>query len=56
MWNKFISLNDDVDALLLDTEGLNSTDRALETDVKVFALSILLSSVFIFNQIGHITE
>ena len=26
MWNKFIPLNDDVDAILLDTEGLNSTD------------------------------
>ena len=56
MWNKFIPLNDDVDAILLDTEGLNSTDRALETDIKIFALSILLSSIFVFNQIGHITE
>lgn len=56
MWNKLIPLNEDVDALLLDTEGLNSTDRTLDVDVKIFALSILLSSVFVFNQIGHITE
>jgi hypothetical protein len=56
MWNKLIPLNDDVDAILLDTEGLNSTDRSLDIDVKIFAISILLSSTFIFNQIGHITE
>lgn len=45
-----------MDALLLDTEGLNSTDRTLDIDIKIFSLSILLSSVFVFNQIGHITE
>jgi hypothetical protein len=56
MWNKLVPLSDDVDALLLDTEGLGSTDRTFEVDIKIFALSILLSSVFVFNQIGHITE
>ena len=56
MWNKTIPIKDDVDAILLDTEGLNSTDRSLDIDVKIFALSILLSSTFVFNQIGHITE
>jgi hypothetical protein len=49
MWNKTIPLKDDVDAILLDTEGLNSTDRTMDIDVKIFALSILLSSTFIFN-------
>jgi hypothetical protein len=56
MWNKLIPINDEVDALLLDTEGLGSTDREFETDIKIFALSIMLSSTFVFNQIGHITE
>ena len=56
MWNKLIPLSDEVDALLLDTEGLGSTDREFATDIKIFALSILLSSTFVFNQIGHITE
>ena len=45
-----------MDAILLDTEGLNSPDRTMDVDVKIFALSILLSSTFVFNQIGHITE
>lgn len=56
MWNKLIPISDEVDALLLDTEGLGSTDREFSTDIKIFALSILLSSTFLFNQIGHITE
>eukprot|EP00347_Sterkiella_histriomuscorum_P019169 403342679 len=56
MWNKLVPLSEDVDALLLDTEGLNSTDRTLDIDIKIFSLSILLSSIFVFNQIGHITE
>lgn len=56
MWNNLIPLSQDVDALLLDTEGLNSTDRTLDIDIKIFSLSILLSSVFVFNQLGHITE
>lgn len=56
MWNKLIHISDEVDALLLDTEGLGSTDREFETDIKIFALTILLSSTFVFNQIGHINE
>jgi hypothetical protein len=56
MWNKLIPLSDEIDAILLDTEGLGSTDREFETDIKIFALSILLSSTFVFNQIGHINE
>lgn len=56
MWNKLIPINDEIDALLLDTEGLGSTDREFDVDIKIFALSILLSSTFVFNQIGHITE
>ena len=56
MWNKLIPLSDELDAILLDTEGLGSTDREFETDIKIFALSILLSSTFVLNQIGHINE
>lgn len=56
MWNRLVPINDEIEALLLDTEGLGSTDREFETDIKIFALSILLSSTFVFNQIGHINE
>jgi hypothetical protein len=56
IWNKPIPINDEVDAILMDTEGLNSTDRTLDVDAKIFSLSILLCSTFVYNQIGHITE
>ena len=56
MWSRLIKVSDEVDALLLDTEGLGSTDREFSTDIKIFALSILMASTFVFNQIGHITE
>jgi hypothetical protein len=42
--------------ILIDTEGLASTERSTNVDIKIFSLSILLSSVFIYNQMGPITE
>eukprot|EP00830_Metopus_es_P005113 TRINITY_DN1472_c0_g1_i2.p1 TRINITY_DN1472_c0_g1~~TRINITY_DN1472_c0_g1_i2.p1 ORF type:complete len:859 (-),score=219.71 TRINITY_DN1472_c0_g1_i2:17-2593(-) len=57
MWSQPVKLlNDDVFALILDAEGLNSTERSTNTDIKLFALSLLLSSLFIYNQRGHISE
>ena len=56
MWNKPISINDTTDAILLDTEGLGSTERSTNTDSKIFSIAILLSSLFIYNQIGAIDE
>ena len=40
----------------MDTEGLDSGDRNSEADSKLFALSVLMSSYFIFNSIGCIDE
>ena len=58
MWSELLEIpgNGEVDILLLDTEGLNSPIRSYDIDVKLFALSILLSSNFVYNQIGHISE
>lgn len=56
MWSEPIYINDEVEAILLDTEGLHSTDQQTDIDTKIFTLSVLLSSIFLFNQIGHITE
>ena len=42
--------------LLIDTEGLQSTERSSNMDVKIFALTVLLSSLFIYNQMGPISE
>ena len=58
MWSELLQVpgEDEVDILLLDTEGLNSPIRSYDIDVKLFTLSILLSSNFVYNQIGHISE
>ncbi len=56
MWNKTIKLTKDVQMLLIDTEGLQSTERSSNMDVKIFALTVLLSSLFIYNQMGPINE
>jgi len=57
MWNQPIKLpNEDAYALILDAEGLNSTERSTNTDIKLFSLSLLLSSLFVYNSRGHITE
>jgi hypothetical protein len=51
MWSELIPVpgNDQIDILLLDTEGLNSPKRSYDIDVKLFALSLLLSSNFVYN-------
>eukprot|EP00742_Colponemidia_sp_Colp-10_P009471 GILJ01010327.1.p1 GENE.GILJ01010327.1~~GILJ01010327.1.p1 ORF type:complete len:919 (-),score=186.39 GILJ01010327.1:130-2637(-) len=56
MWGKPIHLDEETDVLLLDTEGLGSHDRSQSEDVRLFALSLLLSSLLIYNRIGHLDE
>lgn len=42
----------DVDVLLLDTEGIEHLNAAARHDNSIFVLSMLLSSLFVFNQLG----
>ena len=62
MWSELIPVinpngtDSGTDILLLDTEGLTSPSRSYDIDVKIFALTILLSSNLVYNQIGHISE
>jgi Guanylate-binding protein, N-terminal domain len=56
IWGRPIKVSDDLHAILLDTEGLNSCDRDLQLDIKIFTLSILLSSYFVFNCMTAIDE
>lgn len=41
---------------ILDTEGLNSVERDQTIDIKIFSISMLLCSMFVYNNIGHIDE
>ena len=62
MWSKLIPMktpdgkDTDVDILLLDSEGIGSSERSYDVAVKIFALSIILSSNFIYNQLGNISD
>ena len=47
---------DEIDLLVLDTEGLNSPSRSFDVGVKLFTLTILLSSTFVYNQKGPISD
>jgi hypothetical protein len=52
MWDtpiKHKNKHGDFNLILLDTEGLGSPDRNPQDDNKIFALSLLLSSYFIYN-------
>jgi hypothetical protein len=42
--------------LVLDTEGLGSTDVCKKSDSRIFLIALLLSSFFIFNSVGTIDE
>ena len=44
------------DVLVLDTEGIDALDAESEHDVKVFALAVLISSVFVYNSMSHLDE
>jgi hypothetical protein len=57
VWNELVQFeNKSFKVLVMDTEGLGSTERSTDIDTRIFALSILLSSTFIFNQMGPIDE
>lgn len=42
--------------LVIDTEGLASTDATQKNDNRIFALALMLSSYFIYNSKGTIDE
>ena len=57
IWSKPV-FNDknNLNIFFMDSEGLDSVDRDGHIDSKLFALSVLLSSYFIYNSIGAIEE
>lgn len=47
---------DQINILILDSEGLGALDEDANHDSKLFSLVILLSSCFIYNSMGSIDE
>jgi Guanylate-binding protein, N-terminal domain/Guanylate-binding protein, C-terminal domain len=55
LWGKGVQVEgSDITILAMDTEGLGSTIRSEDYDVRIFALALLLSSFFIYNSVGTI--
>lgn len=42
--------------LVMDSEGIGSTDADASHDTRVFALALMLSSCFVYNSVGSIDE
>ncbi|GBG85078.1 hypothetical protein CBR_g39543 [Chara braunii] len=42
--------------ILLDTEGIDATDQTGTYSTQIFSLGVLLSSTFVYNQMGPIDE
>lgn len=45
-----------VNVLIMDTEGLGAFNATSTHDCKIFSLALLLSSFFIYNSVGNIDE
>lgn len=45
-----------IPVFIVDTEGFGSIEEDINHDIRIFALSVLLSSCFIYNSIGSIDE
>ena len=42
--------------MLLDTEGIDAYDQTGQYSTQIFSLAVLLSSLFVYNQMGGIDE
>ena len=56
IWNQLIPVCSEFDALILDCQGLNDDNSHPDVDLKLLAISMLLSSQFVFNTVGLISD
>lgn len=57
IWSKQIfNDKDNLNIYFVDCEGLDSVDSNNQMDHKLFSLTVMISSYFIFNQLGAIDE
>ena len=45
-----------INVLVLDSEGLGSTEEDINHDLRLFSITLLLSSAFLYNTVGAIDE
>ena len=60
MWGTPISgytdKGDQLNVLVVDTEGMGGLDEDNSHDMRIFSLAVLLSSYFVYNSMGSIDE
>lgn len=59
MWPETIKAEnggEDMEILVVDSEGIGAFDEDVNHDTKIFLLALLLSSNFIFNSMNTIDE
>ena len=60
VWGKPLILKNEKDEIInvcvLDSEGLGSTEEDVNHDLRLLSLTLLLSSMFIYNTLGSIDE
>jgi len=56
IWGRPVKVSDDMHCILMDTEGLGSCNRTHNIDIKIFTLTVLLSSMFVYNCLNAIDE
>jgi len=57
IWSKPVyNERDNLHIFFMDTEGAQSVEKSSTHDAKIFALSLLISSYFIYNSVGAIDE
>lgn len=49
-------VGEEMNLIVIDTEGIGATDEDKTHDTKIFSLALLLSSYFIYNSVGSIDE
>ena len=42
--------------LVMDTEGIDALDAECSHDVRIIAISVLISSIFVYNSMSHLDE
>ena len=58
LWKKTVpsTSNENMDIIMVDTEGFGGMDENTNHDSRIFLFSLLLSSYFIYNSVGNIDE
>jgi hypothetical protein len=56
LWSVPVESADGTHLVLLDSEGIDAYDQTAQYSTQIFAMAVLMSSTFVYNQMGGIDE